>query len=795
MIQPFFGFNPTLQRQYLNAVRSGPGFICFKTTSGSFTQKHFTDEEDALSLIDTYGQDANVWVSMAAYTNPNSAREQDQAETFRSLWLDADAHDDSKHRTVNDVEVALDDFLSKSGLPKPTIIHYTGHGIQAMWTFNELLSREEWQPAADKLQELAQRMQLGIDPITADAARILRVAGTVNYRDPKDPKLATFTETGCGKHNFFDVVSALDQALKQLPPLPPNQSKHKSAKKFDSPEIDTNIDLVKAMLSAINPDTGYCEWRDVVWAVAATGWDCAYDLTHSWSSQGSSWDEDTFNRVWNSFDASRGMGFGTLVYHAKNAGYAGAYPASSVGQIQLYQNEDVALISNISLESFGDVRNAKAFATLAVGNFIYVTTRDKWLEWTPKKTWLLCEKDEHVAFAKKCCAEILAAANKVFAQDQERGRKMISDAINAHNLPRIQAMLKLAVSEPNMSVTDKSLDTDPYQIGLSNGVFDLRKGHHLFNQPEYLVTRYCNANFNYSAKCPLWITFLNQVFDNDQETIECVQRLLGYTLTGLVTEEILVICYGIGSNGKSVFSNIIHQILGGYATTAPSSLLTSRRSDDASPRNDLAALAGARYVSINELQAGDRLDEQVVKMLAGREPISARFLHREFFEYMPTFTAWLRTNHKPIITGEDDGIWRRLVILKFDRKFTESEKDPFLEGKLLEERDGILQWMLEGTRMYLTDGLKLSQRIRSENATYRKDSDLLGEFLSDVMEVDPTEKINQQIAYQHLNNWCKDNGFRNFSKKSFTQRLYERGFIESKSSNTRFYVGLKLRKV
>jgi putative DNA primase/helicase len=385
----------------------------------------------------------------------------------------------------------------------------------------------------------------------------------------------------------------------------------------------------------------------------------------------------------------------------------------------------------------------------------------------------------------------LNAATAAFSKNQDTGKKLLQDAMTAHNLPRIMAMLKLAVSEPEMATTDKELDSDPYKLGVGNGVVDLHSGLRYFNQPEFKVTRYCNADFVEDAPCPRWIAFLNQIFQEDEETIESVQRLLGYTLTGLVTEEALVICYGHGSNGKSVFSNVIHNILGGYATTSPPSLLTARKADDTSPRNDLAALAGARYVSINELQAGDRLDEQVVKILAGREPISARFLHREYFEYMPNFTAWLRTNHKPIITGGDDGIWRRLVVLAFRRKFDGYEKDPDLERKLLEERDGILQWMIQGTSKYLKDGLKLSPRILQENATYRKDSDLIGEFLEDAMEVDPTAKINQQTAYMAWKQWCDDNGFRVSSKKSFTQRLAERGYPEGKSGAARFYIGLK----
>jgi putative DNA primase/helicase len=445
---------------------------------------------------------------------------------------------------------------------------------------------------------------------------------------------------------------------------------------------------------------------------------------------------------------------------------------------------------SLQLESYGDIRNAKAFAQSLRGQFLFVTTRDSWLKWQQEQ-WHLCEKEEHVGAAKAVCNQILNVAGEVFKENQERGKKLLQDAMTAHNLPRIMAMLKLAISEPEMATTDKELDADPYKLGVDNGVVDLRSGKLYLNQPDFKVTRYCNADFVEDAPCPRWIAFLNQIFQEDEETIESVQLLLGYTLTGLVTEEVLVICYGHGSNGKSVFSNVIHDILGGYATTSPPSLLTARKADDTSPRNDLAALAGARYVSINELQAGDRLDEQVVKMLAGREPISARFLHREYFEYMPNFTAWLRTNHKPIITGGDDGIWRRLVVLPFRRKFDDDKKDPFLEGKLLEERDGILQWMLEGTRKYLKHGLKLSPRIRQENATYRKDSDLIGEFLDDVLEVDPTAKINQQTAYESWQQWCKDNGFRISSKKSFSQRLAERGHPEGKSGIARFYVGLK----
>lgn len=449
--------------------------------------------------------------------------------------------------------------------------------------------------------------------------------------------------------------------------------------------------------------------------------------------------------------------------------------------------------TSLILDSQGDIRNAKAFAQVSRDEFLHVNTRGSWLRWKYDQ-WHVCEKQEEVAKAKQVCSQMLTAAHSVWILEPERGKRLLREAEQAHTLPRISAMLKLAISEPGMAVTDRELDSDPYRLGVVNGAVDLRTGVNHPNIPSLHITRYCNASFDASATNELWLKFLDQIFESDAETIACVQRLLGLTLLGIPNEEVLIICYGHGANGKSVFSNVVHNIMGGYAVTAPSTILTARRPDDTSPRSDLAALAGARYVSINELQAGDRLDEQIVKAIAGREPIAARFMYREFFQFLPAFTPWLRTNHKPIITGEDDGIWRRLVMLKFGRKFKESDQDPQLEEKLLAERDGILLWMIAGARNYLTNGIKPSKKMLSELSSYRNDSDLLGEFLADKTNSVPSSQILQQSLFNRYTHWCTESSVRPMSKKQFTQRLIERGFTERKSGNNRYYVGLELHE-
>lgn len=438
----------------------------------------------------------------------------------------------------------------------------------------------------------------------------------------------------------------------------------------------------------------------------------------------------------------------------------------------------------------GDILAGRTFARAMRGKLRYMGAADKWLTWDGAR-WAWCACGEEMAAAKKVAGKILDHAAKLFASDPTRYKKLIAFATSLQNLKRLQAMIELAKSEDGMAIGHMSeLDSDPWLLGVRNGVVNLKDGGLLAPDPAMLITRQAAAEYHDDAQCPKWLEFLNQIFSGDQDTIDYIQRALGYTLTGTTTEEALFICFGHGANGKSVFANVVSTIMGDYARAAPSSLLTVRRADDSAPRNDLAMLCGARLVSINETQSGDRLDEQIVKSLAGREMISARFLHKEFFEYWPTAKPWLRTNHKPIIIGSDDGIWRRLQLVSFARKFSEDERDPWLESKLMDERDGILAWMVQGCLAWNRHKLKQSASVRRESATYRKESDLLGEFLEEKTKADLDGRVDQSALWSAYRSWHEGNGSSPGTKSSFTKRLSERGYGTSKSTNRRFYTGI-----
>jgi putative DNA primase/helicase len=539
-------------------------------------------------------------------------------------------------------------------------------------------------------------------------------------------------------------------------------------------------------------------WLGVVWGIRSLRWTCGESIAREWSQTitRAPYSEEGFQTAWNSFDPTHKKPI-TIKSVYKLAAIKGWQQSEGVMQADLAPKLPHSSLSTTTLSSGGaarDVQLANAFVSLKRDGFRYVFEYNRWIRWNGNH-WAFCDVGEEVEAAKDVVVHLLDQARAELRAGESGATERAKEALNAHKVERLMAMLKLARSDPAMATTAQALDNNPMLLGCNNGVIDLEKGSLMPSDPKYLNSKVVNASYISDPTCPHWTKFLFDIFEHDVETMEAVQRLVGYTLIGEVREEVIVICFGFGANGKSVFSNVINNVLGDYAKTAPPSILAARRGDDHRPRDDLAALRGARYVSVNETQAGDRLDEQVVKALAGREPIAARPLYGQYFSFRASFKVWLRTNHKPIIVGDDHGIWRRLVLVPFSRTFKPEEQDQGLEQMLLEERDGIFAWMLDGIRMYLRDGIVLSPRMKYELTSYRKESDLLGEFLDDSTVLNPQAAIEQRTLYASYGTWCQDSGVRPLSKKSFTQRLKERGIQATHSGGTRRYVGIEFVKV
>lgn len=571
------------------------------------------------------------------------------------------------------------------------------------------------------------------------------------------------------------------------------------------PETSENVERLRSALAAIPADCSYDEWRDMVFGVRSTGWRCAENLAREWSMTApNKWDEEAFAKVATSYrDRSDGVTVGTVFYSAQQHGWVD--PRSRLA-VTAEHGEVVDGASNawagseaepLAADAPGDIANAELFAKAHAPGMRYVHGRKMWMVWDSVR-WRWCDKGEEFERAKKMADRIMRAAVEKATHegaDTPKAKRWLAHALRTQKESALVSMLNLARTDPRLAIGSVAeLDADPNLLGVRNGVVDLRSGTLLQPDPSMLITRQAGAAFYHNATCPNWTAFLDSTFEGDADLIDFIQRAVGYTLTGHVGEEVMLFCFGGGANGKSIFMNALAAILGDYAITAPASMLSVRRNNDG-PREDVARLAGSRLISANETKAGDRLDDQLVKSLVSRERIAARFLYGSYFEFMPTGKIWVRGNHKPIIVGEDDGIWRRIHLVPFLRTFAADERDPHLESKLAAEYDGILAWAVRGALLWRKHGLKPPGSITQASAEYRSDSDMLGQFLAEECVIDQQAEANQRHVYSTYQQWCRDNGVQPMSKKSLTTRLKERRFgVRQWPDGTRVYRGLRLAR-
>ena len=339
---------------------------------------------------------------------------------------------------------------------------------------------------------------------------------------------------------------------------------------------------------------------------------------------------------------------------------------------------------------------------------------------------------------------------------------------NSGSAGRMDAMLTCA--HAYMGISNDQFDADPNLFNCNNGTINLLDQAFQKFCPKDYITKISPVDFRPGSACPVWEKFIDDVFLGNRETINFIQRAIGYSMTTSVQEHCMFIFYGLGRNGKTTFINTISKIFGMYSLGCPASSLTKKQNQGVP--NDIARLKGARMVTSSENNQNVVLDESVVKQLTGDDRITARFLNKEFFDYQPTFKIFLATNHKPDIRGTDEGIWRRIRMIPFDLNLTSNQEDQKLTEKLNAELPGILLWCIEGFKRWRESGLQTPQKILDATKNYRDEEDDIGQFIEDHCLVDPEyfvpiEKFNKQ--FKDINNYNKN-------RKLLSEYMRRKGF-------------------
>jgi putative DNA primase/helicase len=283
---------------------------------------------------------------------------------------------------------------------------------------------------------------------------------------------------------------------------------------------------------------------------------------------------------------------------------------------------------------------------------------------------------------------------------------------------------------------------------------------------------------------------LSEVFDGDATLADYVQKLAGYSLTGQTGEQIVVMGHGTGGNGKGTFYNQLMAMAGDYGCVMPFSTIELHQRS-AIP-NDLAALDGARLVTASETQDGTRLNESRIKALSGCDPLTARFLHAEFFTFRPVAKFWLAVNHQPIVRDDSHGFWRRMRLLPSTQTFA---VDPTLDPTLRAELPGILAWAVRGCLAWQVEGLATPAAVLDATARYEQDSDVLGGFIDEAIDLDPGAEVRAADLYQHYKHWADSHGLaerERFTAQGFGRKVAER-FRRVKTKTGSVYLGLSRR--
>jgi putative DNA primase/helicase len=439
-----------------------------------------------------------------------------------------------------------------------------------------------------------------------------------------------------------------------------------------------------------------------------------------------------------------------------------------------------------------DLGNARRLIASCAASIRFLYARSSWLTWSDG-FWRRDEDGAVMRMAKAVVEEMFAEAARI--ADEAMRNAVRKHALLSQNANRIAAMVTLARTEVEVVLPIEKLDADPMLLGVANGLVDLRTGTFREARPEDYITKRAGCAFDAGASCPNWIAFLDKVFMGDADLVAYVQRFVGYTLTGMTGEEVVCILWGTGANGKSTFRETVFALLGDYAVASDASLLVAnKKGREATP--ELARLFGARLVTVNESQAGDQLSEARVKFITGHDTITARFLHENPFDFVPTHKTFMTTNHKPIVRGSDEGIWRRIHLWPLNYMFAAQERDVnFREKALLPELSGLLNWALEGLRAYQREGLAPPRTVMEATNEYREDMDIVGAWIEERCNRDPEARVTTSELHCDYRTWAEHEVGFVMSPKVFGRDLVARGFKKTKleGGNKRGIAGLKLR--
>jgi P4 family phage/plasmid primase-like protien len=755
--------------------------------------------KEAINLRDSHNVYFGVGVRKAALGDYKRGKNEDVL-SLPGVWVEIDLQS-GDHAAGNlpaeeDVQGILDTFPLE-----PSIVVHSGGGLHCYWLFQEpatIVSVKSMQSAERMLHRfqnvfirLGRAKGFHIDN-TADLARVLRVPGTYNLKsNPKPVTTQLFEpEIRYSLSELYEAITSIEAMFPEEPKEKANR-KHYDGELPDAKNANRIVQECRFIQDYLDHQetANYKEWIAAL-SIAAYS-ENGEELVHEWSKGHSGYSELEVDRKYTEIRSKMKPRTCQSIHQefGKCNGCKHFNKINSPIALGMERKREMPMEQKNFKRT--DLGNAERMVHRHGQNIRFNTSFGKWYLWDGKR-WNEDKVSKVLQIAKDTVRAIYEEAAR--SDDPDMRKSLGEHAMRSESRSRIESMVSLAKSE--VPILPDEMDKNIWAFNCENGVINLKSGELQPHSRDYMMTKISPVTYDASADCPTWKGFLNDIFQDEQgnikqDTIDFLQKAVGYSLTGSTTEQVLFFLYGTGRNGKSTFMNVIKDILGDYGKQTNAETFTVKKSDRVN--NDIAALKGARMVAATESEEGARLAESLVKQLTGGEPVQARFLHQEYFEYVPQFKIFFTTNHKPVIRGADEGIWRRIRLVPFTVRVPDEKLDKDLPEKLRNEMPGILRWMVEGCLKWQQEGLGVPQEVKEATNSYRDEMDTIGSFISDLCIVHENAKTLASDLYRQYGYWCQDNGEYEITKQKFNRKLEERGFKKGRDGRGIYLAGIGLR--
>ena len=656
-------------------------------------------------------------------------------QTLTTLFVDADY----KH-------LGEDDTISRINacpLP-PSMVVESGGGLHPYWILKHpFFLKHEMKDAKRWLRHIAASVADVVDESVSEPARVLRLPGSYNFKKEYDPpRLVTLSLHTDRVYSLDEIGAAFGE---------PTEPENVETSGFKVPDTISKGDRHSTIYRFLRSQKA----RDVPLDVALAG--ChALNKTKCDPPIAAKELDDYLRRVW---DQENEPGFDR---NKKSR----AFPYTEAG-------------------------DAEFFAAKHADNVRFDHARRRWLHFDENR-WRPDEKGSILTLALAVMRDRQRLALNIHGDDDAR-RRNLKWTISGESKNRLKNLLDIAQSLKPLADDGTDWDTKPFILCAPNGVIDLHTGTLRPGHPDDRITNCTSAEYHPDATSELWRSTLAAIFENSTPMMDYWQRFIGYALSGTAQEEVFPLLWGGGRNGKGTIIESLRSTLGDYADDLPFASLEKNARGAIS--NDMAKLPGKRFVTASETEGGVRLNEPRLKQLTGRDPVTCRFLHREFFTFAPMFVLFLATNEKPEIRDYSDGFWERVHLVPFTHQFLDADRDPTVKTRLKgdpEQLQALLAWAVQGCLLWQKEGLNPPPEVLEATQEYREDSQPLTAFLEDrcVVGNGDDHRTTFKVLWSAYQQWAGRNAALN--RRTFIDALKKK-FSSNSAGRKVMYSGVALR--